>query len=338
MITGITRVFAFFILSFCVGSLASAQIPYSGTLAENSRRGGANVIAGTVHWPDGSKADRRINVKVRPQTGGDFFITTDTSGQFVIINLPEGIYHIIIDREDAFEPVDQTVELVTNGDELKPVYSVSIRLVEKRKPEPKPSILKVESIGVTDRARNFYLKALDLAKAADHAGAVQQLKLAVAEFPTFFEAFNELGVQYQKLNDLPNAELSLRSALNIKPGGFEPTLNLAIVLFRLAKYKEAETLLRDAVKLKDSAAIPHFYLGRTLAKLALYDEAEKELILSIAIGGAEMNEAHRMLAMMYIDKDDRAKAVSALETYLKLVPTAPDAEKLRDAIKQLKGQ
>ena len=319
-------------------SLALGQIPYSGTLAENSRLGGANVIACTVHWPDGSKVDRRINVKVRPQTGGDFLLSTDVSGQFVIINLPEGIYHIIIDREDAFEPVDQAVELVTDGDRLKPVYSVSIRLVEKRKPEPKPSIVKVDSIGVPDRARGFYLKALDLAKAADHTGAVQQLKLAVAEYPKFLEAYNEMGVQYQKLNDLQNAELPLRSALAIKPDAFEPMLNRGIVLFRMNKHKEAETSLRDTIKLKDQSAIGHFYLGRTLAKLSSYDEAEKELNLAISIGGSEMNEAHRMLAMMYIDKDDRPKAVSALETYLKLVPTAPDADKLREAIKQLKGQ
>ena len=124
----------------------------------------------------------------------------------------------------------------------------------------------------------------------------------------------------------------------MKPDAFEPMLNLGIVLFRMNKYKDAETLLRDVIKLKAQSAIGHFYLGRTLIKLKNYDDAERELNLAITIGGTEMNEAHRMLAMLYIDKDDRVKAISSLETYLKLVPTAPDAEKLRDAIKQLKGR
>ena len=41
--------------------------------------------------------------------------------------------------------------------------------------------------------------------------------------------------------------------------------------------------------------------------------------------------------MLYIDKDDRPKAVASLERYLRLVPSPPDAEQLRQALAQLKA-
>lgn len=324
-------------LLLALAMFAAGQIPFSGTPSENSRLGGLNVIAGTVHWPDGSRADRRINVKIRPQTSGDILLLTDESGQFVVINLPAGFYNVIIDAENGFEPANQLVEIVTDGDRLKPVYTVSIRLVGKKKAEPKAAVVKAESAGIPNRAKDSYAKALELARVADHAGAVSQLKLAVAEYPKFLEAFNELGVQYQKLNDLKNAELALQAALSIKPDAFEPMLNLGVVLFRLNRFSEAETSLREVVKVRDASALGHFYLGRTLARLKNYDEAEKELNLAISLGGDEMREAHRMLGMMYIDKDDRPRAAASLEKYLLLVPAAPDAEQLRQAIAQLRA-
>ena len=49
-----------------------------------------------------------------------------------------------------------------------------------------------------------------------------------------------------------------------------------------------------------------------------------------------MKEAHRILAMLFIDKDDRRKAIGSLETYLQLVPAAPDVVQLKQALAQLK--
>lgn len=317
--------------------LASGQIPFSGTPGENSRLGGLNVIAGTVHWPDGSRADRRISLKVRPQSGGDIMLTTDESGQFILINLTAGFYNVVIDREEGFEPVNYPVEIVSDGDRLKPVYTVSIRLVEKKKTTPKPAVIKAETAGISDRAKGFYAKAIELAKGGDHISAVEQLKLAVGEYPKFIEAYNEMGVQYQKLNDLKNAEMSLQSALAIKPDAFEPMLNRGIVLFRMNRSAEAETQLRDVIKLDPRSALGHFYLGRTLSKTKAYPEAESELKTAIELGGTDMKEAHRMLAMIYIETDDRVRAAASLETYLSLNPTAPDAAQLREALAQLKA-
>lgn len=315
-----------------------AQIPQGMNETNNTHWGGNNYLVGTVFYPDGSRVNTKMNIRLRSPQKGDVIALTDDTGRFAFSGLASGSYFLVIEDEKDFEPVSQQVEVIQNRNPIPQSYTLSIRLVDKLKRVQKPSILRVEDAKIPKTAIEHYTKSLELSKKNDHLAAVEQLRLAIAEYPLFVNAYNELGVQYQKLNDLGKADEAFSAALKIKPNALEPMINHGIVLFRLSRLAEAEAALRAVLKDSERSAVGHFYLGRTLAKLNGYDEAEKELNLAITIGGLEMNEAHRMLAMMYIDKDDRPKAVSSLETYLKLVPTAPDAEKLRDAIKQLKGQ
>ena len=73
------------------------------------------------------------------------------------------------------------------------------------------------------------------------------------------------------------------------------------------------------------------------AQLTSAETAEKELLKAIELGGKEMKEGHRLLAIIYSSRKDTSKTIAELETYLQLNPTTPDAEQLRGVIKKLKG-
>ncbi len=325
---------------FAFGSVALAQIGRGLGEATDLRLNGNNFIAGTVFLPTGRPADRRIGIRLVSPAHGEFVGTTDTYGQFIYGGVPAGLFLIQIDREDEFEPANQSVQITRDREEPSQVYNLSIRLREKTPTPAKtksPPVVNVAELGVPKNALNLYAGAVKLSEAGEHHAAVEQLKLAVAEYPAFANAFNEMGVQYLRLNNLEKADEALLAALKIEPDAFEPLLNRGIVLFRMNRFADAEPVLRSVLKMKDQSAFAHFYLGRTLAKMQRYDDAEKELLASFAIDGNGMKEAHRILAMMFIDKDDRQSAATALETYLRLVPAAPDAEKLKQAILQLKA-
>ena len=83
-------------------------------------------------------------------------------------------------------------------------------------------------------------------------------------------------------------------------------------------------------------AVVHYFLGQALANLGLFDEAEKELLTAIKLGKEEMKEAHRILAIIYSSRGAKQQAINELETYLKLAPDSPDAEKLKEMIRKLK--
>lgn len=319
--------------------LVSAQIPGGMNETVNTNLGGNNFIVGRVFWPSGRPVNVRLRIKLVSVSvaAGEIISTTDDSGKFVFSRVGAGSYSIVIDREKDFEPVTQSIEIDRSRNPIAQTYTVSIRLTDSAKPLTKTGVINTESSAVPKRALERYNKALKLAGAKDHKRAIEQLRLAVVEYPQFVDAYNEIGVQYMRLNELEKADEALQAALKIKPKAFEPLLNQGITLFRLTRYSEAEQSLRKAISLKEKSTVAHYYLGRCLTSLERYDEAEKELNSAITVGGGEMIEAHRMLASLFIAKGDDRRAADELEIYLRLAPEAPDAAKLRQIIRQLRS-
>jgi regulator of sirC expression with transglutaminase-like and TPR domain len=75
-----------------------------------------------------------------------------------------------------------------------------------------------------------------------------------------------------------------------------------------------------------------------LIKWKAYDEAQKELELAIASGGENLALAHKYLGGVYLSTHKNKEAADELEKYLKLEPKAPDAEKIRNSIKDLRSK
>lgn len=299
--------------------------------------GGINSIFGQVLTPSGQKASRRLRVRLASMQNGDRTSTTDDAGNFLFRGLKNGTYTVTIDGELDLEPYSQTVNIMTLNGSPGQEYSLLIRLLAKKSSVPKPSVVSSENSAVPLAAMEFFKKAVGMSKAGDYEGAVQQLELAVKEYPKFTYAYNEMGVQYLRLNDPVKAAEAFRSALKIKADAIEPMTNLGVTLYRLKDFAGAETLLREAIKVDDKSAPGHYFLGEALAYQGKFDEAERELVNSVRLGGDSMTDAHRTLAIIYGSRGDKKKQAAELETYLKLAPNAPDAEQLRHLVMQLKG-
>jgi Flp pilus assembly protein TadD len=320
-------------------ALASAQIAGGLTETTNTRLGGNNYIVGTVFSPDGQPINSRMSIRLSSPTWGDILGTTDDSGKFVFSGVGSGVYTIVIDREKDFEPVMREVEVIRARSTVPETYTVTIRLrpaVNGRSKAEKPSVISASNAGVPKRAMDLYQKASKLASAKDYDGAIKQLKLAVAKYPAFVNAHNQIGVLYLQLNQLDMADEALQAALKIHPDAYEPLVNRSIVLFRLARYKDAEIVLRDTLKAKGESSVAYYYLGRTLNKLGRNDEAETAYLTSIKMSPGAFKEAHRLLAVIYLERGAPQRVIEELETYLKLVPAAPDADALRKVIEQSK--
>ena len=329
-------VFIAVIFLFCAG-LATGQIAGGLTETTNAGLGGNNFVVGTVFSPAGIPVNRRIRIRLTTPTAGEIIATTDDSGRFVFSHVGSGLYTLIIDEKE-FEPVRQDVEITRPRSNPPETYSMTIQLraAHDKSKSAKPSVIDVSNAGVPKRAMDFYQKAAKFAGARDFPRAIEQLKLAVVEYPAFVNALNQMGVLYLQLNEPKLADEALQSALKIKPGAFEPMVNRAIALFRLARYGESETVLRDVLKARPDSALAYYYLGRALNKMGRKDEAETAYLASVKMSPGEFKEAHRLLAVIYLERGALPRVIEELETYLKLVPTAPDASDLRRVIEQSK--
>ncbi len=102
---------------------------------------------------------------------------------------------------------------------------------------------------------------------------------------------------------------------------------------------EAEKELEKAVLADESAAMPHMYLGIALLGLDYPEYAEKEFLKALSLKDDEkLAQAHRYLGGIYWRKGNYKQAIDELEKYLKFAPKAPDAEKVRATIEQLRAK
>ncbi len=320
---------------FVVVRVTAQGIP-QGAASTDTGLGGVNTIGGMLVSSTGQRISRRVSVRLRSMTRGDRISTTDENGNFVFRGVPSGDFVVVIDREQDFEPYSQNVSVIQPRGMPPQTYYLSIRLELKGRADVKPGVLNAEFANVPKPALVHYDKAVEQAKKGDYPGAVEELKLAIKEYPSFMLAFNVLGVQYLKLNQPENADEAFQSALKITPDAFVALRNRGIANFMMKRYGEAVPILRKALAKNDQDALGHYFLGQALANLGLFEDAEKELLASLKLGKEEMKEAHRILAIIYASRGAKKQAADELEAYLKLAPDAPDAEKLRDKIRQLR--
>lgn len=327
--------FVVVLLSFA--TLASAQIAGGITETTNTRLGGNNYIVGTVFTPEGVPIRARMNIRLTSPTWGDIMASTDDAGRFVFSNVGSGNYTVVIDSEKEFEPVSYPVEIVRERNITPDTYTVTIRLRPKENVRSKkPSVISVSNADVPKRAMEFYDRASKLAEAKDYKAAIQELKLAVAEYPKFVNALNQIGVLHMQLNELPQADDAFKAALKIRSEAYEPLVNRSVTLFRMGKFNDAENAIRKILKVKADSAVAYYYLGRTLSKLTRIDEAEMAYLNCVKISPGEFKETHRLLAAIYLSRGASQLVVEQLETYLRLVPTAPDADSLREVLEHSK--
>src|SRR4029453_3939715 len=118
-------------------------------------------------------------------------------------------------------------------------YYLSVRLELKVRTETKPGVLNAEFANVPKSALVHYDNAIEHAKKNEHRGAIEELKLAIKDYPSFMHAFNDLGVQYLKINELENADEAFQRALKITPDGFAALINRGIANVMMKRYGEA---------------------------------------------------------------------------------------------------
>jgi Flp pilus assembly protein TadD len=320
---------------FVVVRVTAQGIP-QGAASTDTGLGGVNTISGMIVSSNGQRIERRVSIRLRTMTRGDRISTTDESGNFVFRGVPPNDYVVVIDKEPDFEPLSQNVSVIQPRGMPPQTYYLSIRLELKARAAAKVGVLNAEFANVPKPALVHYDKAIEQSTNSDYQGAIEELKLAIKEYPSFMLAFNALGVQYLNLNQLEKADEAFQSALKITPDAFAVLINRGIANFMMKRYGEAVPFLHKALAKNDQSAVGHYFLGQALANLGLFEDAEKELQASLKLEQEKMKEAHRILAIIYASRGARKQAADELEAYLKLAPDTPDAEKLKEKIRQLR--
>jgi Tfp pilus assembly protein PilF len=309
--------------------------------------GGRHVIHGRIYFPSGLRADTRLKVRLESTRYGNLQVLADIDGAFSFRALLPGTYIVIIEGGDVYEThresvfIDGEVSRPRSGLSLPTTarnYQVQAHLQLKRTlvAKPKPGVIDASLANIPEPARKAYEKALEFSHNGENLKAIDHLKQAIAFHSSFPVALNELGVQYLKVGQVDAAAGALSTAVKLAPQEFHPNLNYGIALLNQKKFPEAEQQLRTAVNMNQKASTAHMYLGMALIQLRRLAEAQSELEIAVNSKNGEIALAHRYLGGIYWGNREYKRAADQLDTYIKLAPNAPDAEKIKQSIKDLR--
>jgi Tfp pilus assembly protein PilF len=327
-------------------SFAAVAHGQAGAGIDTTGTGGRHSITGRLVFPSGQRADTRLKVRLESGSQGDITVLSDINGNFTFRSLRAGSYTLIIDGGDYFESARESIYIdppitdartnVSIGPLARP-HTVQIYLRSKQDGmQTKPGVLNAALASVPKPALDLYERGVQAAGRGETDKAIDDLRRAVSLHPNFGLALNELGVQYLRKGELDKASEVLQKVLQLSPNAPEPCLNYGIVLLQQKKFPEAEKQLRDAVSMNENTYTAHLYFGITLIYVKNYADAEAHLLKAITIGGLKASQAHYYLGGLYWQTGKHKEAANELETFLKLEPKAPNADKLRNTIKELR--
>lgn len=330
--------FAILLLGSCSSVLAQAGV--GSTRGLPGTPDGIHVIKGHVYFPVEPKEGKRLKVVLKSPATIDQTTVTDEDGTFTFNRLRAENYTLIVEGGNEF---DQAVEYVRLERQSSGGSNVNLAIHLKLKGTAE-ALSKIPK-----QARDLYSKGMEAVAKGESKKAVEHLSGAVAAHSNFPQALSELGLQYIKIGQVDKAVESLQSALKLAPDDTPTRLNYGFALLNQKKFIEAETQLRQVLAKNNALPTAHMYLGMALISMsrdekskqfdvAKYTEAQKEFEVAVSTGKDEVAQAHRYLGGIYWGNKEYKRAADEFETYLKLAPKAPDAEKLRGFIAELRSK
>ena len=323
-----------FALAICF-ALSAALSVYSQGVMPGSGRGpatgsGNNTIQGRVHFPSGQTTGTvKVNLESTSSFGASSSTSTDQDGVFRFRGLEPGNYTVVVDAGNQYEKAREPVTI--DHESRGRMVQVAIQL------HFKVDASNPAFAGVPEKALNLYQKGRAAATKGDNKAAAQFYSDAVAAHPNFAMALSDLGFMYIKLNQWDKAAETYEALIKLKPEDPVAHLNFGIARYNQKKFEDAETHLRKALELKSAGPMAHYYLAMTLVSLKRHGEALPEFEATIANGGENIALAHRYLGGLYISTKPQ-QAADELEKYLKLDPKAPDADRIKGTIKDLRSK
>lgn len=168
----------------------------------------------------------------------------------------------------------------------------------------------------------YWLGRLDY-DAHEYNRAILHFRHAIELDPKMARAYDNLGLCYYYQNQNALAVDDFKKAIALDQDSPHPSpwpyLNLAITQHFLNQLPDAETSLRTSLRLDPSLASAHFQLGTVLEDLGRLDEAVAELNEAARLD-ANYAEPHMALARIYHKLGKQQEAKQEVAIYLRLHP------------------
>ncbi len=260
-------------------------------------------------------------------------VYTDGDGGFQFAEVSSGRYTVAV-NEPGYEPVQECVEAgFVSGQGL----TLYLRETNSRPAGSSGYVVSVRELSIPGKAHNAYQKGLERMAKRDSAGSVRYFQRAVAAFPSYYEAFLQLGIAKAQLGEKAEAEKAFQAAIDLSGGKCaEAEFALGALLLDQNQFGDAEKLTRRGLILRPLSWFGQYVLGQALLGLNQLVEAEQSArkVLSLK---RDFAVVHLLLANIHIRRQEQRPLLEDLDAYLTLEPNgvySAQARQIREAVGQ----
>jgi len=293
------------------------------------------IISGRVSLPSGFTLEGYARVTLRNDQSIISTIYTNSSGEFQLRNLSQGIYFVEAEiTKSNFEPAVRRVEL---GRGL--TVTVNLELREKKDPlgDRASKVVSAAELRQTvpAAAKKQYELGLKFVNKGDFQQAASHFQEALTIYPEYLAARNDLGAQYLKLKQLDEAQKHFEIVLAHDPKNFNAKFNMGLVQVERHNYTDAIALLNQAIAIDSTRPVARLWIGIAKLEMGDLEVAEQELTRALIMGGTECVAAHYHLARIYFSRGAIQDAKRSVQAYIQQAPRGEFIKEAKELEKKI---
>ncbi len=316
-------------------STAQAQLHIGGT-------GGAGSV-GNVHvrvvLDNGRNAGPYLQVHLLAAGTATVGVTyTNDVGEATFSGVPVGSYYIEVSG-DGIQSTSTDSFMV---DERKGSQSqwITVHRVEDSGPKPvsaHATLVSATDMNVPGKARKELDKANQEMAMQNWKKSLEHLNQAIAIAPQWATAYNNLGVLYAKINDIPHEEDALKKAVSLDPKFAAALINYGKLSIRQKNFPEAEELLQKAVSVEPNNPESLMLLADAAYMDRHFDAAITASHQAHASSQDHPSFVHYIAARAYQQENNQAEALAEFKLFLAEEPKGPRADHVRGDVAKIES-
>ncbi len=249
-------------------------------------------------------------------------------------DVPAGSYHLSVSGEGF---TDTNVGIINASSTGPSDFEIRVKRqsdLDNTNSLLASSFVSAKDLGISSRAHKEFQKANELFARQNFTKAIQELNKAIAIYPAYAIAYNNLGVIYSRLGDTARSHAALEKALSINDHLAPAYVNLGRMNIRAGDFPGAETMLTKASALDPTNAIVFTLLAYSELMAGSREEAIANSRRAHALQGPHA-VVHQVAARALEEKGQGNEAIAELELFLKEEPSGHRAEDARKELADL---
>jgi len=264
-----------------------------------------------------------------------FEVKTKKNGEYMQIGLPPGQYKITAEKDGLSASKNNRISL-----DMAEVNLTLTKGGASAEGGSKEDRAKAEAKVAGIKAA--YAEAATLSNAGKYDEAIAKFNEVLKDVPKCTECYLGIGMSNGNKKDYPAAEAAYKKALEIDPNSADAYNGLATIYNDQKKFAEAKEMSAEAMKHAPaggggSGSADSMYNAGVISWNANdFAKAQEQFAAAVA-ANPNHAESHFMLGQCYLNLGKLPEAAKEFETYTKIAPTGPNAEKAKSNFEMFKA-